>query len=720
MAITEQEALAELYRRGALKGQQKAAFEELVRRGEIKDNSSRALVDARARVGRSTNGQMRAFTQGVTMGFADELDAFGAGVETAVGNIGRSLMGKELPYTPQEAEQAVLQANREADKQFSQEHPFQSIGLNIAGGIATPGGAAAGRFVTAGRNLPAVIGRSAAVGAGMGAVGGAGAAEGGFADRLAGAGKGAVVGAAVGGAIPVAGRVAQSAGNAAAGVGTTVARAANRLSGGRLLNADQTAARRLSEALRADGIDQATAARAVQEWQQTGSLPPSLMDVAGRNTRRLIRAAAAPGGEAENIAQQYSNRTTANLQDNATRLAEGLTPYEARPVGRYVDAIEGARDVTARTDYAEPYSQVVNITPEVSSALSGRSGEAAISRALKAAEARRDVTQIAELSDLQRAVRNRAAVDPNRMENAFDLTRPNIRPLPPVSGATLDRLQIALREMSDNAGSNLVNRQRDVAAGLSGRRANINDSLDAFEGLADARSAYRSFSQNAEAAQLGANNPFSSPSTFADELGAITGENPMARLSAGVGVRSSIVEGIGAPAANATGYLNRLSSGTNAGDVLTTTFGQETADRFRQGIGNEVSRVQNARFIDPTTNSQTASRAMDESLVSGGNLPRSISGVVLSLIDRVRTGATLTDAERAAIVRLGSGDATAGLNTLEALAAGRPADPRVAAILAQIGNASAGVSGQRSAAPAVFIESIGNQQFDQYGQPINR
>lgn len=698
MAITQQEALAELYRRGALKGQQKAAFEELVRRGEIKDTSARALVDARARVGRSTNGQMRAFTQGVSMGFADELDAFGAGVETAVGNIGRSLMGKELPYTPQEAEQAVLQANREADKQFSQEHPFQSIGLNIAGGIATPGGAAAGRFVTAGRNLPAVIGRSAAVGAGMGAVGGAGAAEGGFADRLAGAGKGAVVGAAVGGAIPVAGRVAQAAGNAAAGMGTTVARAANRLSGGRLLNADQTAARRLSEALRADGIDQATAARAIQEWQQTGSLPPSLMDVAGRNTRRLIRAAAAPGGEAENIAQQYSNRTTANLQDNATRLAEGLTPYEARPVGQYVDAIGDAQRLNANVDYAGPYATPTQPTQEIAGALQGDTGRAAINRAYRAAEARRDTQQMEELNGLAQALARG-------------------EPLPQVSGGTLDRVQIALGERARSlrdAGS------RDIASGLTGRQADVNAGLDAIPGLGDARQSYRSFAQNRDAAELGARNPLSSPSTFADELGAITGENPVARLSAGVGVRSSIVEGIGAPAANATGYLNRLASGTNAGDVLTTTFGQEVADRFRQGIGNEVSRVQNARFIDPTTNSQTASRAMDESLVSGGNLPRSISGVVLSLIDRVRTGATLTDAERAAIVRLGSGDATAGLNTLQAIAAGRPADPRVAAILAQIGNASAGVSGQRSAAPAVFIESIGNQQFDQYGQPINR
>lgn len=216
MAVSKEEALQELYRRGALKGRQKAAYEEAARRGLV-GNEARALADARARVGKSTNGQMRAFTQGVSLGFADELDAFGAGLETAVGNIGRSVMGKELPYTPQQAEAAVLQANREADNQFRQEHPVQSIGLNIAGGVFTPGAGAAGRFVTAGRTLPAVIGRSAAVGAATGAVGGAGSAEGGYADRLAGAASGAAVGGALGSALPVAGRVAQAVGNRVGG-----------------------------------------------------------------------------------------------------------------------------------------------------------------------------------------------------------------------------------------------------------------------------------------------------------------------------------------------------------------------------------------------------------------------------------------------------------------------------------------------------------------------
>lgn len=713
MTVSKEDALAELYRRGALKGRQKAAYEEAAKRGLV-GAESKALADARNRV-KSAPGQVRAIAQGASFGFADELDAFGAGLETSFGNIAKAVTGKPIAYTPQQAQAAVLQANREADKGFMAEHPVQSIGLNIVGGLGTGGG---GSWIGGARSLPGVIGRSAAVGAGLGAVGGAGAAEGGFADRLAGAGKGAAVGGAVGGAIPVAARLSQSAGNAASGAGRTVVRAANRASGGRILDPQQEAARRLSEAMRADGLDQGTVARAIQTWTDTGSLPPSLIDVMGRNTRRLVRAAAAPGGEAETIAAGYVNRVGADLQDNAIGLAERLTPYEGRNANRFGEAIDDAQQTTARIDYAEPYAQTHNITPEIRSALGGRYGSAAVDRALAGAEAARNPTQIAELTALRRAIGTRGALPGERPLTAYNTMTAAEPPLPPVSGATLDRIQIALREMGDNAATSLTNRKMDIAAGLRGRRADVNSALDNFEGLADARGTYRAFSQNREALALGSENPLSNTS-FADQLADITGENPMARLSAGVGVRSNIVDSIGSPAANATGYLNRLSSGTNTGRVLGATFGDEAAGQFRSGVRNEINRVNNARFVDPSTNSQTASRLMDESLVSAPSIPTNPVAIAGAVFDKIRRSATLTDAERAAIAEIGLGDATAGLNALQTIGSGRPVDPRVAAILARLAASTQQVSAQRSISnPAVYVESVGDQRFTPQGVAI--
>lgn len=697
---TREEILGELYRRGALDGRQKAAFEEASRRG-LMGSEARAMVDAKARV-RSTPAPVRAFTQGVSMGFADELDAGSSGIETAIGNIGRRLTGKPIPYTGAEARRAVMSANRQEDAEFSNEHPVASVGLNLAGGLATPGAAGASGFVTGARSLPGVIMRSAAVGAGVGAAGGFGSAEGTFADRLDDAAKGAAVGAAVGGAVPAAARTAQAAGNMVSRVGRTGVRAANRATGGALLNPQRTAASRIGEALRADGVDQASAARAIADWNGIGAVPPALMNIAGRNTRRLLRAAAAPGGEAETTAANYASRTTADLQDRSTDLARRLTPYEGRNAEQFGGAIDDAQRTTARVDYAAPYAEQVEITPEILSAVADEPGRAAINRAMRGAVANRDENQVAELRALMTAI-----------------DRPGT-PVPPISAASLDRIQMSMGERGRALRDSLSNPQRDVARGMFDRQADLNTSLDEIPSLAPARSAYRSFAQNRDALEIGNSQPFSSPDSFAAELGAITGDNPMARMSAGVGLRSRIVEDIGSGAANGTGYLNRLSTGTNTGRVLGETFGDELAGQFRAGVGNEIRRVNDARFIDPSTNSQTASRQMDEGLIDA---PTSVRlnpvNIALDLVDKVRRAATLTDAERQAIVEIGTGDAQQGLAILQQLGAGNlRAHPVASQILARLGNASAATAAESTARPSVYVESVGNQRFDPYGQPI--
>ena len=163
-----------------------------------------ALSDARRRAA-SINGQARAIAQGASLGFSDELDATAAAGETALRNLlARTGMVKKAPYSAGDAYSAVMQAEREANKDFAGKHPAQNIALNIVGGLGTPGMGIAANYIGKSKNLVDALRRSAIVGGGAGAVAGAGSADGGFSNRAAGAATGGAMGAGLGVALPVA------------------------------------------------------------------------------------------------------------------------------------------------------------------------------------------------------------------------------------------------------------------------------------------------------------------------------------------------------------------------------------------------------------------------------------------------------------------------------------------------------------------------------------
>lgn len=131
-----------------------------------------------------------------------------------------------------------------------------------------------------------------------------------------------------------------------------------------------------------------------------------------------------------------------------------------------------------------------------------------------------------------------------------------------------------------------------------------------------------------------------------------TGERrPLAQVGAAREIGSMIER----PTEGATGILNRLSSSTRAKNNLAATFGDEPAADYQSSIGNAVEQVQNARHINPNTGAQTAGRLADETLVE--NIPTSKAGLVKAILDKFRSGATLTDAERGELVKLATGDA---------------------------------------------------------------
>lgn len=467
---------------------------------------------------------------------------------------------------------------------------------------------------------------------------------------------------AVGAAFPVvtagAGKARQKIGGAARATAQTGVRLANRGAkrvGANFLDPRAEAAKRLGEALKADGLGPQEIRGALQEWQASGASSPMLMNLGGENTRSLLRAAAAKPGGARNLAVKTVNRVEADLQPAAMARTRALTPDtrgSALQVGEMLEDVQGR---LAREQYAEPYAAQLEITPQIRSALSGRDGHAAISRAARAAEARRDGTMAEELRGLQRSI---AAGDD--APAPFDLSDLAERdPDPTISGAALDRIQIALGKTARGL---VKNDASDIAAGLYGRQGAVNAALDDVPGLAPARASYRGVQAQRDALELGGNQPFNDPDLYESELASLTSRaspddipHPVSaddiQAAAGVGLRSELERMIGAPAENSTGTLNKLATGTNTGRVLETTFGGDEAASYRDALQREIDKVSDARFISPNSGPKTANVLLDQLIEAP---PMSRAGIAKALFDKLRRGVTLTDEERQALLEIGT------------------------------------------------------------------
>lgn len=316
------------------------------------------------------------------------MDEAGAGLAAAADSVGDVMTGRKRSLA--ENFKARMAKSREAAKDFERENPT-AANLTKGAGLAVQmlpafmtGGATATPTIasTVPRGLMGATARAlkpaadAAVVSGLSAQLAAYGGDGTLAERAETARRTTVPAMAIGAALPVTiaaaskgRRLATDAGRA---TGRTVSRLANRASGGKVLDPNQEALKRLGEALKADGLGPQDVRAALAEWQRSGASSPALMDLAGENTRALLRAAAAAPtragqtGAARNTAVRYANRVTADLQDNAIARARALTA-DARALPQIAD------DVTGRINAAS----VVDDVP-------AGSGGQAVSRALNA------------------------------------------------------------------------------------------------------------------------------------------------------------------------------------------------------------------------------------------------------------------------------------------------------------------------------------------------
>lgn len=599
---------------------------------------SAAARDAKRRV-KNTPDQLRALTKGILLSGADEVDARGAQLETMLSNVGKRLKGQEPEYTGRQAYDAVMKAQAEADKAYQNANPIESTVLTAGGSLLMPGGGAIAKGVMgSGKGLlgSTALGARAARGAGIGGLLGGieGFAGGEQGKRVEGAKSGAAIGAGLGAALPVAGSVVGQ-------VGKGAKRVANKIAGGTLTNPNVAAGERLAAALKADGLSPEQVRAAQNEWLKNG-VTPQLMNLGGENTRRLLRAAANKGGTANTQAVQNVNQLAADLQGSVIDRTRQLTPGEARPAQQFAEDIVERRGNLASQQYKGAYETPIRVTPQVDDPLMGAPGRAALLRARKAAEARRDFPQMQQLDELLASMESGAPAE--------------------VSAGALDRARIAM----GNAGRGALEdpRTRDIAGGMFSRADDIDAVLAQVPELQPARQTYRGMTGQERAVELGRNNAFTDPNAYQDELRKlmemqtpvgnpfpVSGED--IRGAAGVGLRDDIIRNVGSPTEGATGYLNRLATGTNTGRVLEETFPGQ-AQPYREGVGQLVQQLNDARFVSPNSGSKTAA-VLEETGLLDALPPTSKTALVMRALDMLRRGLTLTEQERAALMELGVG-----------------------------------------------------------------
>lgn len=626
-----------------------------------------------------SNPGLESLANGFTFGLTRQAGAVGNAAGQGINNLIDRVQGKTPDVGVGDAYNGYLQAASDAARDFQSKHPVASTGLGVLGGLAAPGATQIGKFVTEGVGsglaaargvVPSMV-RGALAGTGIGATSSAANAEPG--QQLQQAAQGAKLGAALGTAAPVVEAGVRAAAPAVGKVAQFVARTT-----GNKGDPLRVAAQKLAQALDAEGLAPADARTAMNQWLQQGNDAPAIIDLAKRGgpVQRLVRGAAAEGSGAGQAAQ-YADQVAGNIQDRTQALAQNLTPGDLQTAAQARDAADVARSAQAKVDYAQPTQQRIPITPELAAGVADAPGKAAINKALEGAISQQDYGQAADLQKLLALhVDDIPGMSPDAMQRirAQYLTKSG-----DISAGAADRVRQALNETAENRYSALGDKNRAVGAGLFSRAGQVDSTLDAVPGMDTARSNFAENSRAMQATDTGGAILNAPPPVYAADMA--QADSLPAVANAQTGAREAITNAIGNPTAGSTGALNRLTTSNNVGQNLAATFGQDATDAFRGGVGNEISRLRNARFIDPSTGSQTAGRLADTGLVDAipDHIPTTAHGVVGKLVAgavrKLNAGNALSDGEKAALVGMSTGDTSGLLQHLEDIAAGKAQPP---------------------------------------------
>jgi hypothetical protein len=305
-------------------------------------------------------GAGRAFLQGLSFGFADELEA---------------LIKSKARGTDYDQEVAAI---RYGMQDYADENPAMNFVAETAGTLPYMALGGAGLAAKAGQlGLKSAAGLGALTGGATGAMTGLGTAEGDLVERLPSAAAGGVLGAGLGAATPFA---AKQVGELASG--------ARRKLG--FLTEDQAKDAVMRKELQNLASDQVTPEEVIQRIQTDqstlGPAPTGVIDVAGDNTRRMARGVQAIPGEGSDRIKTALNDRNAGQYDRISQNLADATGYESQDFFDLTEEIVARREQIA----APMFEDAFKLPPPSASDLAEFTGKQAFQKAMNGAKALAD------------------------------------------------------------------------------------------------------------------------------------------------------------------------------------------------------------------------------------------------------------------------------------------------------------------------------------------
>jgi len=215
-----------------------------------------------------------------------------------------------------------------------------------------------------------------------------------------------------------------------------------------------------------------------------------------------------------------------------------------------------------------------------------------------------------------------------------------------MSGASLDRLQIELRQR----GRQLFDKQPSKGGVVAMHADAIDSFLNEIDGMQEARQAFKT-----RADQVRAMNDVRSVLTEPTETfsAKVPGMTPEAKQAAQVQVRQALENAFGRRSRAVLDGITNVAESPAIKANLTELFGPEEAGRMVKFAQLKLKEFKTAQQIAPSTGSQSFGRASEEGVNPAELVAALKTGGGALLTKLLRSGVTMTMAERDHLARLG-------------------------------------------------------------------
>lgn len=549
-----------------------------------KGKLDRAAFNQRVGLASADGSTAGAIVQGATFGLSDEM---GAAALTAAKLPGTLLSGR-IPSWEQigGSYDKELSARRENADVFRENNPYLGRGLEFLGGLATGGALKTAAGVAA----PTVM-QTATTAAKAGAVSGFGDAEGGWKERVEGAGMGAALGGAIGlAAVPV-----------MKGGSLLLGRAGRALGIG---DSEKTASQLLLKAFRDDGIPPDQIAARMDAWQASGAKPEALFDLGGENVRRLARTSAGRSGPGTDRAAAFLEGRQADQAGRVAGDVETTLGQSADDFHAALGALKTQRSTTAAPKYEAAFTRITPTADEyakVARFVNDPIGQDALQKGLR----------IAELEHLARGEPfNPATFGVVRGEGGRFVIQPDTVP----NLRFMDAVKRGYDDIVEGFRSPVTGRLQLDQYGRA-----VNDARAAYTGTlremypryGGALDAWGGPSQMIDAANRG-RGIFNLKDAEIAGLSVSARANPAEAEAFRLGVAQAIRDRI-ANTQDGADVVKRFFGSPRRRELLAAAFPNKAAfDAFEALMKREASMYRNAQFVSPRTGSQTALRQADD------------------------------------------------------------------------------------------------------------